>query len=114
MPKERILIVEDDSELAKVLRLYLQRHNYEVEVAQRGTEALDICRKNSLNLVLLDIKLPDIDGYEVLTRLRRRGQTAALPVILLTQNDQQFETMRQHDDRYGVPDTEPDQPLGRS
>jgi DNA-binding response OmpR family regulator len=44
MPKERILIVEDDSELAKVLRLYLQRHNYEVKVAQRGTEALDICR----------------------------------------------------------------------
>ncbi|MGD2041599.1 MAG: response regulator, partial [Anaerolineae bacterium] len=61
---------------------------YETIVAPRGKEALEICRRNLPNLVILDIMLPDINGYEVCTQLRSNLRTSHIPIIFLTQKDE--------------------------
>lgn len=88
MSKGRLLIVEDDFDISNMLRIYFDSQSYETIVATRGEEALDICRRRLPNLVILDIMLPDIDGYEVCRRLRGNLRTSHIPVIFLTQKDE--------------------------
>lgn len=64
MGNGRILVVEDDIDISKMLRIYFDSQGYEVLVANRGSEALETCRRKLPNVVVLDIQLPDIDGYE--------------------------------------------------
>jgi CheY-like chemotaxis protein len=88
MGKGRILVVEDDIDISKMLRIYFDSQGYEVLVANRGNEALDICRVKLPNVVVLDIQLPDIDGYEVCRSLRGNTRTSYVPIIFLTQKDE--------------------------
>lgn len=88
MGKGRILVVEDDVDISKMLRIYFDSQGYEVLVANRGNEALDICRVKLPNVVVLDIQLPDIDGYEVCRSLRGNTRTSYVPIIFLTQKDE--------------------------
>ncbi len=88
MSKGRLLIVEDDFDISNMLRIYFDSQGYETIVAPRGEEALEICRRKLPNLVILDIMLPDIDGYEVCRRLRANLRTSHVPIIFLTQRDE--------------------------
>ncbi len=88
MGKGRILVVEDDVDISKMLRIYFDSQGYEVLVAVRGNDALDICRAKLPNVVVLDIQLPDIDGYEVCRSLRSNTRTSYVPIIFLTQKDE--------------------------
>jgi len=88
MSKGRILVVEDDMDISNMLRIYFDSQGYEVLVASRGQEALDTCRRKLPSLVVLDIMLPDIDGYEVCRRLRNNLRTSHIPVLFLTQKDE--------------------------
>lgn len=88
MGKGRILVVEDDVDISKMLRIYFDSQGYEVLVANRGNDALDICRRKLPNVVVLDINLPDIDGYEVCRSLRSNTRTSYVPIIFLTQKDE--------------------------
>lgn len=88
MSKGRILVVEDDIDISKMLRIYFDSQGYEVLVANRGQEALDTCRTKLPNVVVLDIQLPDIDGYEVCRTLRSNTRTSYVPIIFLTQKDE--------------------------
>jgi PleD family two-component response regulator len=88
MGKGRILVVEDDTDISKMLRIYFDSQGYEVLIANRGHEALDKCRKKLPNVVVLDIQLPDIDGYEVCRSLRSNTRTSYVPIIFLTQKDE--------------------------
>jgi PleD family two-component response regulator len=88
MSKGRLLIVEDDFDISNMLRIYFDSQGYETIVAPRGQEALDTCRRRMPNLVILDIMLPDIDGYEVCRRLRSNLRTSHIPIIFLTQKDE--------------------------
>jgi diguanylate cyclase (GGDEF)-like protein len=88
MSKGLILVVEDEFDIANMLGIYFKSHGYETIIAPRGEEALEICRRQLPNLVILDIMLPDIDGYETLRRLRSNLRTSHLPVIFLTQKSQ--------------------------
>jgi CheY-like chemotaxis protein len=88
MGKGRILVVEDDVDISKMLRIYFDSQGYEVLVANRGNEALDTCRTKLPNVVVLDIQLPDIDGYEVCRSLRSNTRTSYVPIIFLTQKDE--------------------------
>jgi PleD family two-component response regulator len=88
MGKGRILVVEDDVDISKMLRIYFDSQGYEVLVAARGNDALDICRTKLPNVVVLDIQLPDIDGYEVCRSLRSNTRTSYVPIIFLTQKDE--------------------------
>jgi len=88
MSKGRLLIVEDDFDISNMLRIYFDSQGYETIVAPRGEEAMEICRRKLPNLVILDIMLPDINGYEVCRRLRSNLRTSHIPVIFLTQKDE--------------------------
>ncbi len=87
MHKGRILVVEDEFDIANMLKIYFKSQGYEVDIAGRGTEALEMTRKRLPNLILLDIMMPDMDGYEVCKRLRTTNRTKHIPIIFLTQKD---------------------------
>jgi DNA-binding response OmpR family regulator len=65
MGKARLMIVEDDVDIANMLRIYFGSQGYDVDVAHRGSDALEKTRHGMPHLIVLDIMLPDIDGYEV-------------------------------------------------
>ena len=81
----RILIVEDDPSLASGLARILEAEGYAVDVTSRGEQAIDAARRERFDLVILDIGLPGIDGFEVLRRLR--GEESRMPVLVLTARD---------------------------
>jgi PleD family two-component response regulator len=83
--KPKILIVEDDLDLAEMLNAYFRALSYDVLTAAWGREALEISSQENLNLIMLDIRLPDIDGYEVCRQLRTQRRTQNLPIIFLTE-----------------------------
>jgi len=80
----RILVVDDDPGAIKLISYTLRREGYEVATAPNGLEALTMVRQEHFDLVILDIMMPGIDGYEVCRRLRKNPGTADLPVIILT------------------------------
>lgn len=88
MNKGRILVVEDDSDISNMLRIYFSGQGYEVQVAPRGGEALSMTRKQLPNLIVLDIMLPDMNGYDVCRELRETTRTSHIPIIFLTQKDE--------------------------
>jgi diguanylate cyclase (GGDEF)-like protein len=88
MTKSRILIVEDEMDVANMLSVYFEAGDHETLMVARGQDALDICREKMPNLVILDINLPDIDGYEVCRGLREHLRTSHIPIIFLTQRDE--------------------------
>ncbi len=88
MSNGRILIVEDDFDISNMLRIFFTGQGYHVDVAARGNDALEICRKKLPDLIVLDIMLPDIDGYEVCKVMRTTTRTSHIPIIFLTQKDE--------------------------
>lgn len=84
----RILVVEDDVDIANMLRIYFTGQEYQVEVANRGADALRLCQKQIPDLVVLDIMLPDMDGYTICRELRTTTRTSHIPIIFLTQKDE--------------------------
>ena len=92
--KSQILIVEDDLDLSEMLNAYFRVQGYEVLTAAWGEEAVQISRDKSPDLVVLDIRLPDIDGYEVCRRLRTNRRTQDLPVIFLTEKRDRIDKLQ--------------------
>ncbi|OQA23727.1 MAG: Transcriptional regulatory protein YycF [Chloroflexi bacterium ADurb.Bin360] len=88
MSEGRILVVEDDSDISNMLQLYFRSLEYEVHVAPRGKVALEVTRQLLPNVIVLDIMLPDIDGYEVCRLLRTNLRTSHIPILFLTQKDE--------------------------
>lgn len=85
MDKPQILIVEDDLDLSEMLNAYFRVQDYEVLTAAWGEEALALSREHDIDLFVLDIRLPDIDGYEVCRQLRTQRRTQNTPIIFLTE-----------------------------
>ncbi len=88
MAKGRILIVEDDFDISNMLRIYFSGQGYDVNVAPRGGDALTLARQQLPHLIVLDIMLPDLDGYAVCRELRQTTRTSHIPIIFLTQKDE--------------------------
>ena len=85
MAAVRVLIVDDDEELRLLCRLCLQAHGaFEVLCASGGEEALALAEQERLDLVLMDLFMPGMDGPATLTQLRARPRTAHLPAVLMT------------------------------
>ena len=85
--KPYILIVDDDPNIAHLVQLYLEKEGFTVKVAQRGDDALTEFRRLPPDLMLLDLMLPGVDGWQVLKTIRK---TSTIPVILLTAQDETF------------------------
>lgn len=83
--KARIMIVEDDPDLSELLQNFFTVQGYEVLSAAWGEEGVRLTREYAPDLVMLDIRLPDIDGYEVCRRIRTNRRTQDIPVIFLTE-----------------------------
>jgi DNA-binding response OmpR family regulator len=79
-----VLLVEDEDGLRRVLRDLLEREGYHVVEAADGVEALDEIDRHAPDLIVLDLNLPRLDGYGVLSHLRARAATVRLPVLVLT------------------------------
>jgi PleD family two-component response regulator len=94
MGKGRLLIVEDDVDISNMLRIYFSSQGFEVETALRGGDALDKTRQSMPHLIVLDIMLPDINGYEVCRQLRTTTRTSHIPVIFLTQKDERSDRLQ--------------------
>jgi PleD family two-component response regulator len=83
--KAQILIVEDDPDLSEMLDTYFHAQGYDVLKAVLGLDAVQITKNIIPDLVMLDIRLPDIDGYEVCRRLRTSRRTQSTPILFLTE-----------------------------
>ena len=84
MAKQKILAVDDERHILELISYNLQGAGYQVETAETGEQALEMARDTAPDLILLDVMLPDIDGLQVCTRLKREPETASIPVIMLT------------------------------
>lgn len=94
MSKERILVVEDAPDISSLLKIYFTSQGYEVLTAMRGQTALDICRKTPPNLALLDVNLPDMEGYDIGKSLRQSARTRHIPIIFLTARGEKSDRLR--------------------
>lgn len=86
---KKILIVEDEQEIAQLVKHYLEKDGFRLYIAQTGIEAQKLVASEHPDLVILDLMLPEMDGLEVCKTLRRKPETALLPIIMLTaKNDE--------------------------
>ena len=83
-----ILLVEDEEDIASLVRAYLERDGFRVVWATRGTEGLAELERNDIRLAILDLQLPDADGFDVCRAIR---STSSLPVVMLTARDEEVD-----------------------
>lgn len=89
-----LLIIEDDLDIADMLNAYFHVQGYDVETVNWGEDGVRICQNNPPDLVILDIRLPDIDGYEVARRLKANRKTHDIPIIFLTEKRQREDRLQ--------------------
>jgi DNA-binding response OmpR family regulator len=87
----RIIYIEDDPEMIDLVRLILARKNYEFWGATGGREGLDLIRQHSPDIVLLDLMMADMDGWEVYQQLKADDNTKDIPVIVITAKAQDID-----------------------
>jgi two-component system phosphate regulon response regulator PhoB len=92
--KPVILVVEDEAALVSVLRYNLEREGFEVVEARDGEEAMLVADERPLDIVLLDWMLPNVSGIEVCRRLRRKSETANVPIVMLTARGEEADRIR--------------------
>jgi len=92
MPKQ-ILIVDDEPVLLDAIRLILNLRGYATLTARSGAECLEILACQPVELLSLDVMMPEMDGWEVLRQLKSQGKTDAIPVMLLTAKSQPIDKM---------------------
>ncbi|MFH1836514.1 MAG: response regulator [Candidatus Omnitrophota bacterium] len=84
MKKEKILIIDDEPNIIMMIRSRLKSVNYEVISALNGEEGLRKAREEKPDLILLDVTMPGISGFEVLAKLKLNPETKSIPIIMLT------------------------------
>jgi CheY-like chemotaxis protein len=94
--RDTVLIVEDDPAIARLLELYLSEKGYTILMAARGHQALEICRATPPDLVVLDVRLPDITGYDVGIALRASPETHNIPIVILTAYGERADRLTAH------------------
>ena len=92
--KSKILVVEDDLDVAEMLNAYFRVQGYEVFTVNWGEDGVRACQTINPDLVVLDIRLPDIDGYEVARRLRVDRRTQDVPIIFLTEKRERIDRLQ--------------------
>ena len=84
MARERILVIEDEPDIADLLQYNLEKDGFQVAVAHRGDSGLEAVRRESPDLILLDLMLPGLDGLELTRLLKRERNAAHVPIVMLT------------------------------
>lgn len=91
MARERILLIEDEPDIAEVLQYNLEKEGFAVEVARRGDTGLEAIRREAPDLLLLDLMLPGVDGLELTRLLKRDGATSRIPIVMLTARSEEVD-----------------------
>jgi two-component system, OmpR family, response regulator VicR len=81
---QRIVYIEDDLEMIDLVKLILSRRGFDVKGAHGGREGLDVVQQEQPDLILLDLMMPDVDGWDVFQQLKANTQTQNIPVIVIT------------------------------
>ena len=92
--KQKVLIVEDDLDVADLLKTYFRSEGYDVFATSRGENGVLVCQTTFPDVIILDIRLPDINGYEVARRLRSNRRTADIPIVFLTEKRERSERLQ--------------------
>jgi DNA-binding response OmpR family regulator len=82
--EDKVLVVDDEQQVRELLGNFLEKEGYEVVLASNGEEAIELTRKESPQVILLDLKLPGIDGIETCRRLKMEDSTRFIPIIMIT------------------------------
>lgn len=109
----RILVVEDESEISSIVIKYAEKNGYECRLAENGFEALELFSVEHFHLILLDVMMPGIDGFEVLSRIR---EVSDIPIIMLTAKQEEVDRIKgfeQGADDYVVKPFSPRELMGR-
>jgi DNA-binding response OmpR family regulator len=109
----RILVVEDETEISSIVMKYIKKSGYECRLAENGFEALQLFSEDHFHLVLLDVMMPGIDGFEVLQRIR---EISDIPIIMLTAKQEEVDRIKGFDqgaDDYVVKPFSPRELMGR-
>lgn len=85
---KRVLLAEDEPNIVESLTFILERSGFEVATTTNGRQALEVAQSDTPDILILDVMLPELDGYEVLRRLRADTRTKALPVLMVTAKGQ--------------------------
>ncbi len=91
MNKCTILIVDDEEKIRKVLFDYFSKNNFQVKLAKNGEEAIDIFYENKIDIVILDVMMPVMDGYETLKELRKISN---VPIVMLTAKSEEYDVLK--------------------
>lgn len=91
---KKVLVVDDSADVRLVCRVNLEYHGFEVFDAENGDEALELARRERPDLVLLDVMLPDVDGWQILSTLKSHSETASIPVVMLTARTREADQIR--------------------
>lgn len=91
MSKIRILVVEDDKHISKLIKYNLEKGGYECLIAHTGEKSIDILKKDRVDLIILDIMLPGMDGLEVCRRVKELDNLKSLPIIMLTAKGEELD-----------------------
>jgi len=94
MANHRLLLIEDDYDVAEMLLMYFATHGYDVMHADTGLAGIEMARTKFPSLILLDVMLPYMDGYDVCLRLRQTSLTKYIPILFLTQKDERASKVR--------------------
>lgn len=89
--REKILIIEDDEDILNLLSYQLQHHQFVVKQAQTAQEGIETAWEEQPDLIILDIMLPDMDGFEICKRLKRHDETNHIPIIMLTAKSEEID-----------------------
>ncbi|MBT4512753.1 MAG: response regulator, partial [Chloroflexi bacterium] len=81
---EKVLVVDDDPSMARLIEHILQGKGYQVITTNNGLKALKIARSEELDMIILDLMLPGVDGFEVCHQLREEPNTADVPILVLS------------------------------
>jgi DNA-binding response OmpR family regulator len=91
---QTVLVVDDSADVRLVCRVNLEYHGFVVREAEDGARALEMIREQTPDLVLLDVMMPDMDGWEILSTLKSEPETASIPVVMLTARTREADQIR--------------------
>lgn len=91
MLQEKILIVDDEEHICELIKFNLEKNGYKAIVAGNGIDALKIVREEMPQLILLDVMLPGMDGYDVCKEIRKDNAISSIPVIMITARGEEFD-----------------------
>jgi DNA-binding response OmpR family regulator len=97
MMGKKVLVVDDEEVIRKLLRIHLVKWGYEVREAMDGAQALDQIGKDDFDLLICDILMPNLDGWEVLKEVKSNPKTRNMPVIVLTAKNEDSDMFKGYD-----------------